>query len=368
MKAASVRPARILVTGGAGYVGSVLVAQLLARGFSVRVLDSFLFGDKSLESVRTNPGCELVPGDVRDAAVAARAMKKCDAVVHLAAIVGDPACDANRQLAAEVNRTSTRMLVDLARSTGVKRFVFASSCSVYGASDSLLDETSALNPLSLYARTKVDSENALLAARSRGFAPTVLRLGTLFGLSSRMRFDLVVNLFVARAASEGRITVFNAEQWRPFLHVHDAARAVIACLEAAPGAVAGKIFNAGSPDLNLRIRDVGEAIGRAIPETAIEHIENGADRRNYHVSFDKIRRALGFECERNLEGGIAEIYAAIRSGLMADFAARPSRTHVVRGPAPVNAQTPAALHAEQSRGAAKRTAQALARASVTARA
>jgi len=299
---------------------------LIARGSKVRVLDALLFGDKSLDAVKSNPNCEVVRADVRDAAAVAAAMKSCDAVVHLAAIVGDAACDENQQLAAEVNRAATRTLIEMAPECGVRRFIFASSCSVYGASDSLLDETSALNPLSVYARTKIDSEKLLLAAgkhaSAKDFSATVLRFGTLFGLSPRMRFDLVVNLFAARAASGGRITVFNAEQWRPFVHVQDAARAVLACLDAPGSAVSGQIFNAGSPALNLQIRDVGEAIQRMIPGTAIDRIENNSDQRNYRVSFEKIQRALGFQCHRTLESGIAEICATIRSGQLAASAPR----------------------------------------------
>jgi nucleoside-diphosphate-sugar epimerase len=309
---------QVLVLGGAGYLGSVVVARLLKRGFKVRILDSFLFGEESLEDVRTHAGCELVRGDVRDIGAVVKAMRACDAVVHLAAIVGDPACDDNKQLAMEVNRAATRMLADVARGCGVRRFVFASSCGVYGESESQLDETSSVNPLSVYAQTKVDSENILLAALGRDFAPTILRLGTLFGLSPRMRFDLVVNLFVARAASSGKITVLNGNQWRPFLHVQDAARAVAACLEAETGAVSGEIFNVGSVALNLQIEQLGAAIARVVPGTEIVRIEN-ADRRNYRVSFEKIERVLNFQCERTLESGIEEIYAAIQSGLIADF-------------------------------------------------
>ncbi len=320
------RAKRILVTGGAGYLGSVVVAQLIARGSKVRVLDALLFGDKSLDAVKSNPNCELVRGDVRHAPAVAAAMKGCDAVVHLAAIVGDAACDENQQLAAEVNRAATHTLIEMAPACGVRRFIFASSCSVYGASDSFLDETSALNPLSIYARTKIDSEKLLLAAgnhaSAKDFSATVLRFGTMFGLSPRMRFDLVVNLFAARAASGGRITVFNAEQWRPFVHVQDAARAVLASLDAPPSAVSGEIFNAGSPALNLQIRDVGEAIQRMIPGTAIDRIENNSDQRNYRVSFEKIQRALGFQCQRTLESGIAEICDTIRSGQLAASAPR----------------------------------------------
>jgi nucleoside-diphosphate-sugar epimerase len=309
---------QVLVLGGAGYLGSVVVARLLERGFKVRILDSFLFGEESLEDVRTHAGCELVRGDVRDIGAVVKAMRGCDAVVHLAAIVGDPACDDNKQLAMEVNRAATRMLADVARGCGVRRFVFASSCGVYGESESQLDETSSVNPLSVYAQTNVDSENIWLAALGGDFAPTILRLGTLFGLSPRMRFDLVVNLFVARAASSGKITVLNGDQWRPFLHVQDAARAVAACLEADTGAVSGEIFNVGSAALNLQIEQLGAAIARVVPGTEIVRIEN-TDRRNYRVSFEKIERVLNFQCERTLESGIEEIYAAIQSGLIADF-------------------------------------------------
>jgi nucleoside-diphosphate-sugar epimerase len=319
---------QVLVLGGGGYLGSVVVARLLQRGYKVRVLDSFLFGEGALEDVRAHAGCELVRGDVRDIGAVVKAMRGCDAVVHLAAIVGDPACDDNKLLAMEVNRAATRMLADVAKGCGVRRFVFASSCGVYGASESCLNETSAVNPLSVYTQTKVDSENILLAATRRGdgpagsavgdLAPTILRLGTLFGLSLRMRFDLVVNLFVARAASSRQITILNGDQWRPFLHVQDAARAVVACLEAETSAVSGEIFNVGSASLNLQIEELGAAIARAVPDTEIVRIEN-ADRRNYRVSFEKIGRVLNFQCERTLESGIEEIYAAIRSGLIADF-------------------------------------------------
>src|SRR6202050_3381574 len=319
---------QVLVLGGAGYLGSIVVTRLLQRGFKVRVLDSFLFGENSLDDVRTHANCELIRGDVRHIGVVVNAMRGCDAVVQLGAIVGDPACEEDKQLAMEVNRAATRMLADVARGCGVRRFIFASSCGVYGASESCLDETSAVNPLSIYAKTKVDSENILMATAGQSdgplasaavdFAPTILRLGTLFGLSSRMRFDLVVNLFVARAASSGQITVLNGEQWRPFLHVQDAAGAVIACLEADRGAVTGEIFNVGSSSLNLQIEQLGCAIARGVPGTEIIRIEN-LDRRNYRVSFEKIERVLGFRCEWTLESGIEEIYAAIQSGLIADF-------------------------------------------------
>jgi nucleoside-diphosphate-sugar epimerase len=309
---------RVLVLGGAGYLGSVLVRQLLALGRRVRVLDSFMFGQQPLDEVKGHANFELVRGDVRDVAAVVPCMKGCDAVIHLAAIVGDSACDENKQLAVEVNRAATRMLADVAVECGVRRFIFASSCSVYGASDFFVNEQSPVNPLSMYAETKIDSERILLEAKSATFAPTILRLSTLFGLSPRMRFDLVVNLFVARAVFMGSITILNGDQWRPLLHVQDAARACVASLEAARETVSGEVFNVGAAELNLQIDELGNTVSRVIPEMEIETLES-EDRRNYRVTFDKIHERLGFGCWKTLQDGIQEIYGAIRAGLITDF-------------------------------------------------
>lgn len=309
---------RVVVVGGAGYLGSVLVPQLLARGYKTRVFDSFLYGTQPLEDLKGHANCELVSGDVRDIEAVVQAMKEGDAVIHLAAIVGDPACEENKQLAIEINRAATRMLIDVARGYGVGRFIFASTCSVYGASDFLMDEHTQVGPISVYAQTKADSERILLAAKSAEFNPTVLRLGTLFGLSARPRFDLVVNLLVARAAATGKITIFNGDQWRPFVHVHDAARAFLACLEAPVDAVAGEIFNVGAYELNRRLLEVGEKIARIVPGVEVQQVQN-QDRRNYRVSFDKIHTRLGFVCEKSLDDGIQEIYEMVRSGRLEDF-------------------------------------------------
>jgi len=309
---------RVLVLGGAGYLGSVLVRQLLALGRRVRVLDSFMFGQQPLDEVKGHPNFELVRGDVRDIAAVVPCMTDCDAVIHLAAIVGDSACDENKQLAVEVNRAATRMLADVAVECGVRRFIFASSCSVYGASDFFVNEQSALSPLSMYAEMKIDSERILLEAKSATFAPTILRLSTLFGLSPRMRFDLVVNLFVARAVFMGSITILNGDQWRPLLHVQDAARACVANLEAAAELVSGEVFNVGAAELNLQIDELGKAVSRVMPGMEIEKLEND-DQRNYRVTFDKIHERLGFGCWKTIADGIQEIYRAMRAGLITDF-------------------------------------------------
>ena len=309
---------RVLVLGGAGYLGSVLVRQLLEVGRRVRVLDSFMFGERALESVKSHPNLEVVHGDVRDVGAVVRCTRGCEAVIHLAGIVGDPACEENKELAVEVNRAATRMLANVARQCGVPRFIFASSCSVYGASDFFVNEESAVNPLSVYSETKIDSEGILLGSESAVFAPTILRFSTLFGLSPRMRFDLVANLFVARAVFMRSVTVINGDQWRPLLHVQDAARACIASLEATPEQVSGEVFNVGAAELNLQIGELGRVVAQVIPQVEIETLQT-EDRRNYRVTFDKIRERLGFECWKTVESGIREIYGAIRAGLITDF-------------------------------------------------
>lgn len=316
----SQRVERVLVLGGAGYLGSIVVPMLLGRGYKVRVLDRLLFGSESLSAVHEHPAFELKVGDVRDIQAVVGAMKQCDAVIDLAAIVGDPACAINRQLSLEVNRAATRMLIEISTGYGVSRLVFASTCSVYGASDYLVDELTPPAPISTYAETKVASEQLLLESASAEFHPVILRLGTLFGLSPRPRFDLVVNLLSARAATLGKIAIFNREQWRPFLHVYDAARAFVAALEATPEDVSGEIFNVGDYHLNLRLSEVSHKIVKLIPSVEVENVENG-DRRNYRASFDKIHTRLGFRCERTIEFGIREIYEAVSSHQITDFTA-----------------------------------------------
>src|SRR5207253_1232 len=208
----------------------------------------------------------------------------------------------------------------IASGYGIRRFLFASSCSVYGASDFLMDEHSQVAPISTYAQTKVDSENLLIKARGPNFHPTVLRLGTLFGLSHRPRLDLVINLLAAGATITGKVTVFNGTQWRPFLHVSDAARAFIVCLEANPAVVSGEIFNVGDYELNHQLMEVSEKVAKVVPFVEICHVENG-DKRNYRASFDKIHSRLGFRCERTLDEGIVEIYEWVKATKSTDVTA-----------------------------------------------
>jgi nucleoside-diphosphate-sugar epimerase len=310
---------RVLVIGGAGFIGSALLPRLVERGWRVRVLDRLLYGAGPLGDLLENPDVELVQADYRQLDRLVAALDGVDAVVHLGGLVGDPACSIDEELTTEVNLDSTRVIAELAKGQGVRRFVFASSCSVYGASDDLLDETSRLNPVSLYGRSKIASENVLFEMAEGGFAPTMLRFGTVYGLSRRPRFDLVVNLLAAKAVTEGRITVFGGDQWRPFVHVEDAARAVVAALEAPAGKVRNEIFNVGSDEQNATLGDVGRLIARIVPEA--EYVDSGqdGDRRNYRVDFSKIRTMLDFTPAWELEAGVRQVVDALRSGAIGDY-------------------------------------------------
>ena len=205
----------VLVTGAAGYIGSLLVRHLLRLSYRVRALDSLIYGDAAIREVLGHPQLELIVGDARQHDVAAKAIEGVDAVVHLSALVGDPACAIDSDFTIETNFEAARSIGELAKCAGVPRLIFASSCSVYGASSGTLDESSDLNPVSLYAETKIVAERTLLATGDTGFAPVVLRFATVYGMSPRPRFDLAVNLLTARATTEGQITVFGGDQWRP---------------------------------------------------------------------------------------------------------------------------------------------------------
>ena len=310
----------VLVVGGAGYIGSIVVRMLLKRGFRVRVLDNLVYGASAIEDVFGHPRLEFTRGDCRNIQDVVSAMRGAGAVIHLAAIVGDPACDQDHKTAQEINYAATRMMVEIAKGEQVQRFIFASSCSVYGASEQVMDENSQVQPISLYADTKVDSEQALLAAANSSFHPTILRFATIFGLSPRPRFDLVVNLLTAKALKERVVTIYNGEQWRPFLHVADAAAAIVRVLQAPVGLVGGQIYNVGDSRLNYTLTDVAAKLVKFFPNTRVEHIEN-SDRRSYRVSFEKIKGHLGFTCSKTLEDGIHEIKAAFENGQISDYGA-----------------------------------------------
>jgi nucleoside-diphosphate-sugar epimerase len=310
---------RVLVIGGAGYIGSALLPHLFEAGYRVRVLDLLLFGEEPIKQYLDHPDLELVRADFRQVDTVVASMKDVDAVVHLGGLVGDPACSLDEALTTEVNLEFTRVIAEVAKGSGVKRFLFASSCSVYGASDEMLDETSRLNPVSLYARSKIASENVLFDMASPTFVPTMMRFGTIYGLSGRPRFDLVVNLLSAKAVTDGKITVFGGDQWRPFVHVEDAARAMLLALNAPVSVVRNEIFNVGSDAQNATLADIGRAIQAQVPGSEVIDSGLDGDRRNYRVDFTKIRDQLGFTANWTLERGIRQVIDAVASGAVADF-------------------------------------------------
>ncbi len=300
--------------GGGGYIGCHVVEELLRQGFLVRVLDTFRYGKRVFADLADHPNLELMEGDVSDIYKLTLAMQRVSSVIHLAGIVGDPACAVDPAVTRHVNIISTRILKESAKASGAKRFIFASSCSVYGSSLKEVNESSKLNPVSLYAQTKIDSEKELLQDTHDNFHPVILRFATVFGHSRKPRFDLVANLFVSQAYLDGKITLTGGEQWRPFIHVSDVARAIVLALRAPTTTVSRQIFNVGDSKLNLKISELADIAKSVVKKskkgTSIRILENtdNNDRRNYFVSFEKIKRELGFYAKTEVEQGMNEIY------------------------------------------------------------
>jgi nucleoside-diphosphate-sugar epimerase len=311
---------KVLVIGGAGYVGSALIEKLLRLNLHVVVIDTMHFGKEPLSRVADHPNLTLIKEDFRNLEALTRAMSGVGSVIHLAGLVGDPACAVDPALTVDINVTATKLVGEIAKARGVRRFIFASSCSVYGASDEIVDELARLNPQSLYARSKVAAEAVLDGLNSDDFAVTCLRFSTIYGISGRTRFDLVVNLLCARAVRDGIITVFGADQWRPFVHVDDVATSILMTLQAPIDFVAGEVFNVGSDALNYTLGDVAEHIRYQVPEARIVSDASCCDRRNYRVSFEKIRTRLNFEPVWTLDRGIAQVLALVRSNEVGDYA------------------------------------------------
>ncbi len=313
----------ILVTGGAGYIGSTLVPLLLADGHRVRVLDTLLHGGESLLGVWAHPDFEFVRGDLCDGASRRAALTGIEAVVHLAAIVGDPACARQPDLARAVNLQSSLALIEESRQAGVSRFIFASTCSNYGKmkdANQYVDEESELRPISLYAETKVAVEKALLQSGSNGkWCPTPLRFATIFGVSPRMRFDLTVNEFTMEMMTKKHLKVFGEQFWRPYIHVRDAARAIHLVLNSPTSKVSGNVFNVGSTDQNFQKQQLVEMIRPYAPDTVVELVYKAEDPRDYRVSFTRITGQLGFKITRTVAQGIEEVAHLVRSNLIVNF-------------------------------------------------
>jgi len=310
-KVESEKSKNILVTGGAGYIGIHLVQMLLDDDYNVTILDNFTFGKNSIKHIKNHPKLTVIDGDVANIKHLVKAVKNNKYVIALAAIVGDPASSIDAEETLNLNYESSKILTEICNFYEVEKLVFASSCSVYGASTSgYLTEDSPLNPVSLYARTRIYSENYILD-NSKITSPTILRLSTVFGFSPRMRYDLVVNTLLIRALRDKKFSVFGGDQWRPFVHSKDVARAFKLAIESDKKLTHKQIFNVGSDDMNFTIDQIGDKVSAKFPGAEYNTVEEDIDKRNYKVSFNKIVTQLGFKKKYDIEMGLDEMIVKI---------------------------------------------------------
>jgi nucleoside-diphosphate-sugar epimerase len=316
---------RVLVTGGAGYVGSILVKNLLARGTELVCVDNLSFGGESLIDVWGNKNFVFRKCDITDSAAMEEILDGAgfDAIIHLAAVVGDPACKREAERARRTNWDASVRLLEKAREKKVPRFIFASTCSNYGKMsdpNGYVTEDSPLAPVSLYAELKVQFEELLLRGipRTEDFAPTSLRFATVYGLSPRMRFDLTVNEFTKEVSLGKELVVFGEQFWRPYCHVRDFSRAMMAVLDAPRERVAYDVFNVGDTSENYTKQMIVEEITRQLPSARITYVKKDEDPRDYRVDFSKIKERLGFRISKRVPDGVREVKEVVQLGALTE--------------------------------------------------
>ena len=304
----------VLVTGGAGYVGSALVPKLLAAGHRVTVLDLYMFGDAVFPpDAASDANLRQVKGDLRDAGVVEDALSGCDAVIHLACISNDPSFELNPQLGKSINFDAFGPLVRAAKKAGVKRFIYASSSSVYGVKDEPeVTEDLPLDPLTDYSKYKAMCEEVLEAEREPGFVTLTIRPATVCGYARRLRLDLTVNILTNHAVNNGRIKVFGGSQKRPNINIEDMSDLYVRCLEYPDDLIDGRIFNAGYE--NHAVADIAQMVREAVGPAVDIVTEPTDDLRSYHVSSERIKRELGFEPTRSIGDAVTGLVAAFQSG------------------------------------------------------
>lgn len=301
---------KIFVTGSAGYVGSIMTDMLIEKKFEVLGNDVSFFPQDFTEI--KNASIETISKDVRD--LNETDISDCDAIIHLAGLSNDPLGQLNPSLTDDINFKSTVHLAKISKKLGIQKFIFSSSCSTYGVNEDIVTETSALSPLTAYAKSKVDSESELLKLRDENFCPVILRNATVFGVSPSQRLDIVVNNLTASAYATGKVKLLSdGTSWRPLIHVKDMCNAFIQCLFADEKTVSGEIFNVGSNDQNYLVRDIAKLIEKIVPNSEISFSDKAnKDSRSYQVNFDKIYEKLGFKTQFDLNYGINELYQTFK--------------------------------------------------------
>jgi len=308
----------VLVTGGGGYVGAVLIPKLLKKGYKVTVIDLYMYGENVLDAVKNDPNLKQVKGDIRDNALLEKELKGIDAVIHLACISNDPSYELDPELGKSINYDATTRLVDIAKKAGVKRFIYASTSSVYGIKEEEnVSEDLPLEPLTDYSKYKALAEEYILKQRSPGFVVLILRPATVCGYSPRLRLDLSVNILTNHAVNKGKITVFGGEQKRPNIHIEDMTDLYVKTLEYPDEKIDGKIFNAGYD--NMKMKDIATTVKKVVVNKMgkkdIEIVTTPTDdNRSYHVSSEKIKKELGFEAKRSVENAVEDLVEAYKSG------------------------------------------------------
>ena len=313
---------RVLVTGGAGYVGSCLVPKLLEQGYEVVVLDLYLYHPDVFAVYKTNPGLKEVRGDIRDANVVRDAMQGCDAVIHLACISNDPSFDLDPGLGRSINFDAFRPMVQIAKELKVQRFVYASSSSVYGVKEvQNVTEDLSLEPLTDYSKYKADCEIVLAEEAGPGFETIVIRPATVCGYAERLRLDLSVNILTTHAYFNRKIKVFGGDQLRPNIHIKDMANAYLAVLAATTEQIDGKTFNVGYQ--NFSINQIADMVRTAFAEPIEIEVQSTNDNRSYHISSDRIKRDLGFTPQYSLEDAIKDLIEAFKHNKVVDALTNP---------------------------------------------
>jgi nucleoside-diphosphate-sugar epimerase len=302
---------KVLVTGGAGYIGSILCRMLIEKGFDVICLDRFFFGFDSIEEIRDR--IKIVKYDIRW--FNSNILKGIDAVIDMASLSNDPSGELDPQKTLEINYEGRVRVARLSKKYGVKKYVLASSCSVYGFQEGILTEESALNPLTTYAKANVLAEKEILSLADKSFVATALRQATVYGFSYRMRFDLAINGMVLGFYKNGKIPIMrDGKQWRPFVHVKDTSNAFIKVLEAEPELVNGQIFNVGSEEQNFQIFELAKLIAESINIPFNYEWYGSPDNRSYKVSFKKIKEVLNFKPQYTPREGAKEVFEALKDG------------------------------------------------------